>query len=61
MKWTALNSVGALFWLIGLYLALGVSHAGTWGAWLPANSLPIGAFFGLIGLATLLWANLGDA
>ncbi len=61
MRWTALNSVGALLWLIGLFLSLGVSHAGTWGTWLPANSLPIGGFFGIFGLLTLLWANLSDA
>lgn len=61
MKWTALNGVGALFWIVGLYLALGVSHTGGWGSWLPANSLPIGGAFGLIGLAMLLWANLSGA
>ena len=61
MKWTALNSVGALLWLIGLYLALGVSHAGALGAWMPANPFPIGALFGAIGLVTLLWANLSGA
>lgn len=61
MRWTALNGVGALFWIAGLYLALGVSHGETWGSWLPANSLPIGAMFGVIGLAVLLWANLSDA
>ena len=61
MKWTALNSVGALFWLIGLSLALGVSHAGSWSAWLPQNPLPIGGLCGVVGLAMLLWANLRDA
>ena len=60
MKWTALNGVGASLWVIGLYLALGVSHAGTWGSWLPANSLRMGGIVGLLGLATLLWANLVD-
>ena len=61
MKWTALNSVGALFWLDGLYVALGASHAGMWASWLPANSLPLGGAGGLIGLVMLLWANLSDA
>lgn len=61
MKWTALNGIGALFWLTGLYLALGVSHSATWGAWLPSNSLQIGGVFGLVGLVTLVWANLIDA
>ena len=61
MKWTALNSVGALLWLVGLFLALGVSHAGMWSAWLPTNSVQIGGVCGLVGLAVLLWANLSDA
>ena len=61
MKWTALNSVGAVFWLVGLFMALGVPHDGPWGSWLPANSLPIGSLFDLIGLVTLLWANLSGA
>ena len=60
MKWTALNGVGAALWLTGLYLALGVSHAGAWGPWLPANSVPLGGLIGFLGLATLLWANLVD-
>lgn len=61
MKWTALNGVGAIFWLVGLYLAVGVSQEGHWGFWLPANALPVGAVLGLVGLATLLWANLSGA
>ena len=61
MKWTALNTVGAICWIIGLSLALGVSHVGSWQAWLPANPLPVGGLFGFIGLATLLWANLSEA
>ena len=61
MRWTALNGLGALFWVAGLYLALSVSHGGTWGPWLPANAFYIGGACGLVGLATLLWANLGEA
>lgn len=61
MKWTALNGIGAVLWFAGLTLVLGVSHAGAWQVWLPANPLPIGGLFGLIGLATLLWANLSNA
>lgn len=61
MKWTALNGVGALFWIAGLYLALVVGRSGAWDGWLPVNALYAGAAFGLVGLATLLWANLGKA
>lgn len=61
MRWTALNSVGALFWLVGLYLALGLSRGGPFDAWLPAHPLPLGAALSLVGLATLVWANVSDA
>lgn len=61
MRWTALNGVGALFWTIGLFLALGTAHAGAWSGWMPANPLPIGGAFVAAGLALLLWANLSDA
>lgn len=61
MRWTALNGAGALFWVAGLYLILGVAHAGVWAAWMPSNPLPLGSAFGLLGLLLLLWANLRDA
>lgn len=61
MRWTALNGAGTLLWIAGLYLILGVAHAGSWGGWMPSNPLPVGGAAGLAGLAILLWANLRDA
>ncbi len=61
MRWTALNGLGAFLWIVGVYLALGVAHAGSWAVWLPPNPLPIGGIIGSAGLALLLWVNLRDA
>ena len=61
MRWTTLNSVGASFWILGLCFARGVVHPESWSVWLPFNALAIGGILGSVGLATLLWANLGDA
>ena len=61
MKWMALNCFGAIFWVTGLYLSLGVTYAGDWDSLFPANAVYVGGTCGLVGLAMLLWANLISA
>lgn len=57
MKWTVLNALGGLAWLIGLSYAKGVNFpVGTIVAG-DDHRLVIGALVGLAGLTLLLWAN----
>ena len=55
MKWAAINTLGALVWLLGVFYARG-PQAGIFAG--GEHQLAIGLAFGFVGLAILLWTNL---
>ena len=58
MKWAAVNALGAVAWLLGLFCAKGAGSP-SWD-FLAADDhrFIFGLIFGLAGLAILLWTNL---
>ncbi len=55
MKWVAINTLGAMVWLLGVFYARGPQSGIFAGG---GHQFSIGLAFGVIGLAILLWTNL---